>query len=666
MLKCVPLTKNKLNFFHLLGDRLFTAIILAIIAISITYTGLFARLDYLHYDLSHYFTFKPSPKDVVIVAIDEASISKLGRWPWSRSVHAELVNRLSAEKAKVIGLDLILNEPELNNPSADNALGLAIQKAGNVVLPELLDHVYTNNNDNLILKNAAALGRVRVPLDVDGMARSFYMWEGFSGGGLPERHFQHFSQAVLVVAKQLPASFQLNAPRSKTTQTDADLIPQMFVAQEIRKVKFLGPPKHFQRIAYADVMAGQYPNQFFKNKIVLVGATAAGLGDVLPTPVSALVEPMPGIEFHANAIAAMREDALIKNAPLWQSSLFCVILAVVPLFFLPKLSPLKSLILIGVYYIFVVYLAIVLPEVMNLWVPPAGAIAAILSAYPLWSWRKLESAQLYLDQAFQNLRAELAQMGLEKTFLDNDAKQDEMQSRIAKVELTSRYLRESQQKRLDTLSFISHDIRAPLAAAMIQLEDDALLNTQHPERIKQMLGRALNMADEFLQSSRAEMVDATKFGEVNMQGLIQESVDDVYHIANAKNIQVRTMLPEKDIWVRGDFGLLQRVFTNLILNAVKYSQDNTIVQVKFSLRLDKAVLDIIDTGPGIPTEKLQKLFKRFSRIDGEYQLPVGSGLGLYFVNVSIEKHGGSISVESRAGIGTQFTVELPIAHIESQ
>lgn len=666
MLKHVSFTIKQLNFFNVLGDRLFTAIILAIIATSITYSGLFARLDYLHYDLSHHFAFKPAPKDVIIIAIDEASLNKLGRWPWSRSVHADLVNRLSAEKAKVIGLDLILTEPELSNPDADKALALAVKKAGNVVLPELLENVYINHNDNLILKNAAALGRVRVPLDVDGIARSFYLWEGYDGGALPENHVQHFSQAVLVVAKQLPASFQLNAPTSKMNQSDDTLMPQVFVSQELRKVKFLGPPKHFQRISYADVVAGRYPNHFFKNKIVLVGATAAGMGDVLPTPVSALAEPMPGIEFHANAIAAMRENALIKNAPLLLSSLFCVILAIAPLLFLPKLSPLKSLLFIGVYYIFVMYLAVALPEKVNLWIPPAGAIAAILLAYPLWSWRKLESAQVYLDKAFQNLRADLAQMGLEKAYPERDVRQDEMQSRIAKVELTSQYLRESQQKRLDTLSFISHDIRTPLAAAMMQLEEDSQLNTQHVERIKQMLGRALNMADEFLQSSRAEMVDMTKFSEVNIQSLVQQSVDDVYNVAHAKGIRVKMTMPEIDLWVRGDFGLLQRVFANLILNAVKYSQDHSIVQVNLNRHLDRAVLDIIDTGPGIPTEKLQKLFKRFSRVEGEYQLPVGTGLGLYFVHVCIQKHGGSVSVESRAGIDTQFTVELPLVHIESQ
>lgn len=664
MLNRVLLFTKKLNVLNLLGDRSFTAIILAIIAISITYSGFFARLDYLHYDLSRYFTFKPVPNDVVIVAIDEHSLAKLGRWPWSRSVHAALVNRLSAENAKVIGLDLILTEPELDNSGADQALALAVQKAGNVVLPELLDDVYGSHNDNLILKNAAALGRVRVPLDVDGIARSFFLWEGYVGGALPEKQFQHFSQAVLAVAQQLPTSAQLTTPVQAVPNDDA-LMPQTFISQENRKVKFLGPPKHFQRISYADVLAGNYSEHFFKDKIVLVGATAVGLGDVLPTPASALAEPMPGIEFHANAIVAMRDNALIKEVPLWFSSLLCAVLAVIPVVFLPKLSPLKSLFLIGVYYVVVVYLAIVLPELMSLWIPPAGAIVAILSAYPLWSWRKLESAQVYLDKAFENLRAELAQMGLGESYPNNRMHQDEMQSRIAKVELASRYLREAQQKRLDTLSFISHDIRTPLATAIMQLEEDVSLNTQHGERVRQMLERALNMADEFLQSSRAEMVDTTKFGEVNLLGLLQQSVDDVYYIAQARGIQVKATLPENELWVWGDFGLLQRALVNLLLNAVKYSQDHTAVQVNLKRHSDKAILNIVDTGPGIPTEKLQRLFMRFSRVEGEYQLPVGTGLGLYFVSVCIQKHGGHISVESRVGLGSQFTIELPIAHVES-
>lgn len=73
----------------------------------LAYSGLLVRFDNLHYDLGRYLTFKPAPADIVIVAIDETSLKSIGRWPWSRNVHADLVNKLKLEQARVIGLDII-------------------------------------------------------------------------------------------------------------------------------------------------------------------------------------------------------------------------------------------------------------------------------------------------------------------------------------------------------------------------------------------------------------------------------------------------------------------------------------------------------------------------------------------------------------------------------
>ena len=121
-----------------LGDRSFTAMMLGMIAVIITFSGALIRFDNLHYDLGHYLSAKPAPTDIVIVAIDEASLRQIGRWPWSRTVHADLVSNLKQARAKAIGLDIIFAEPELNQPEADLALAQALQQAGNVVLPCLL------------------------------------------------------------------------------------------------------------------------------------------------------------------------------------------------------------------------------------------------------------------------------------------------------------------------------------------------------------------------------------------------------------------------------------------------------------------------------------------------------------------------------------------------
>lgn len=662
-----------------LDDRLFTALVLSVIALTITLSALFTRFDYLHYDLGRYLSASPAPADIVIVAIDENSLSEIGRWPWSRTRHAMLVEKLHRAHAKVIGFDVIFAEPDLNEPEADIALAQAFKVADNVVLPMLLEVPYFGAPVKLsqptahLLESAAGLGRVHVPLDEDGIARSFYLWEGLKAEGLQAEDLagkpaeddlrRHFSQAVLALAGQLPANISSAPQLVHHGLFNVDFKPaaSALLTQDRRYVKFLGPPGHFQRISYHQVLSGQFPVNFFKDKIVLVGATAAGLGDALPTPVSALSQPMPGVEFHANAIAGMRSGNLIQHAPIWLTCIIVMMLSVLPLLFLPRLSPFKALCLVAGYYLAVTFVAIALPQYLNVWVPPAGALIAILLTYPIWSWRKLESAQIYLDNALKELQAELGKLGVEKANLESIQARDEMQSRIAKVEITSQFLRESQQKRLDTLAFISHDIRAPLAAAIMQLEEvENATSSKSALRVTQMLNRALNMADEFLQSSRAEMVDTSKFSDIQVNGLLQETLDDAYTLAQSNHIKLNASLSDEPMWIQGNFGLLQRAIANILSNAIKYSQPNTAVQIVLSKVDDEMVLNITDTGPGIPPEKVSKLFKRFSRVEGEYQLPVGTGLGLYFVDVTIQKHHGRIFVESMLNEGTTFTIRLPL------
>lgn len=649
-----------------LGDRTFSALILAFIAVIITYSGTLERFDNLHYDLGRYLSFKPAPNDVVIVAIDEASLTAIGRWPWTRAVHADLINKLSRENAKAIALDVIFSEPEINNPEADQLLAQSIGKAGNVILPELLESPYIGapikltKPIDLLAHHAAEIGRVHVPLDLDGIARSIYLWEGLGDDLKP-----HFSQVILQVARQLPTSFSTKSPSKLLNINKSKLISNKVITQDLRRLNFLGPPGHFQRVSYIDVLRGDYPKYFFNNKIVLVGVTAAGLGDSLPTPVSALSQPMPGVEFHANVIAAMRDEALIHQTPSLLSAILCATLAVLTMLFLPKHSPFKSLLLIFSYYFLLMLLAIALPKLLHVWVPPAGALIATLLAYPIWSWRKLESAQAYLDGALLKLQHDISTLGLMELDLKPHQTQDAMQTRIAQVETTSQYLRESQQNRIDDLAFISHDIRMPLAAAIMELNAGKKSEWHESQLVlHKMLNRALNMADEFLQSSRAEMVDADKFSPIEMAGLVQQAVDEVYQMAQAKNVRIETDI-QGDAWIKGNFGLLQRVIINLLTNAIKYSQVNTSVKVNFYVEGHAAILKIIDSGPGIAPEKLKVLFKRFSRIEGQYQEPTGSGLGLYFVDMCIKKHGGHVIVNSAIGHGAEFCIELPIESIES-
>lgn len=652
-----------------LNDRLITSLMLAAIAALIAYGGALVRFDNLYYDLGRHLSFKTEPSDIVIIAVDEASLKQIGRWPWPRDVYARMIDIVSAEKPKAIGLDIIFSDPDPNNPQADVELVRAIERAGNVVLPELLETAFSGapvtkdqSLDN-IAKSAAALGRVHVPLDGDNIARSVYLWEGQGAANLPL-----FAQSVLQVAHELPPQYSTRPPKIKAS--DSLLPPGQLRAYDKRKVNFLGPPGSFKRVSYAQVLSGDYPKDFFKNKIVLVGATAVGMGDVLPTPVSAYSQPMPGVEFHANVVEAMRHAKLIVEMPLWFSCLFCAFISIIPLLWLPRLSPFKSLLLITAYYFVVILIVIVLPRFLNIWIPPAGALCAILLAYPIWSWRKLESAHTYLDIELQNLRNDLALFGVyqEAEVSSKEAKEakdvkevkeleDPLQARISKVRLTAEYLRGLHRTRYDTMAFISHDLRAPLATAMLLLKD--IEKNKYTDRITQMLTRAHDMADNFLQASRAEMANVNKFQELDLVSLVQQVVDSAYETAAAKQVKIKTHFSESMLWINGDFGLLSRAIENGLSNAVKYSPENMTVDVELTANDNEVVLQIHDAGPGIPPERMARLFKRFSRAEGEQQAAEGTGLGLYFVEVTIKKHRGTINLTSVPNVRTSFIITLP-------
>jgi len=651
-----------------LNDRIFTGTALALIAGLLAISGKLASFDNLYYDLGRYLNFKPAPDNIVIVAIDEASLNDIGRWPWSRKVHSELVNKLSAEKARVIGLDVVFTELDRSAPEADQLLAKAIAQAGNVVLPILLKVPYIGSSitQTFPLPNfaaqAAALGRIHSPIDSDGIARGVYLWESLSVDGLTTVGFPHFARSVLQVANLLPANISPPPPTIKVVEPAAlgrgGFASGKLVSHDLRKIKFLGYSEHFQHISYSKVLLGQYPPSFFKDKIVLVGTTAADIGDAWFTPVSAALHPMPAVEFHANTIATMLDVRLVADAPLWITGMLSVLLAIVPLLWFSRLSQIKSLLAVVIYFFIVMLLAVFAAYRFSFWIPPSGALASILLVYPIWSWRRLDSAQASLDKELQKVRDELVSLGMEQDDAGIHANEDPLQSRISNVKLTASYLRDLHKGRSDTLVFISHDIRAPLGAAMMLL--DKFENNKYSERMRRLLGRAHAMAEGFLQASRAEMANVNKFKQLDMVSLTQQAVDDIYEISMAKQISLVMDFPEDSLWIRGDFGLLMRAVSNILLNAVNYSPENAVVKVLLHREDQSLSLKVVDQGPGIPAKKVLKLFRRFSRIEGEHQSQDGSGLGLYFVDVTIKKHRGSVSVQSEQGKGAMFIISLPL------
>ena len=164
--------------------------------------------------------------------------------------------------------------------------------------------------------------------------------------------------------------------------------------------------------------------------------------------------------------------------------------------------------------------------------------------------------------------------------------------------------------------------------------------------IEQHAKRSLSLSDQFLQITRAEQSAEKEFYEFDLNNTIENSIDTQSHFAMSKTITI-TFDNDDPIWLMGNAELMERMITNLLSNAIKYSGPNTNITLSSKLTAGFAKLTIADEGFGIEEHELPFIFNRFRRqrsteIKGEK----GAGLGLNFVKVVVEKHKGTIEIES--------------------
>ena len=279
------------------------------------------------------------PDSVVIAAIDEKSIERLGRWPWSRDKLAGLVKKLNDAGAGIIVFDIILSEPEKNDP----LLSAAMKEAGNVVLPIVFDFEKKSaplQNDLLFncsfaavinperfsryapitservlvpvpafLEQAMSLGHINMFPDNDGTLRWEPLVIGYSG---------HLFPSITLQA----AAFYLGIPRDRIVLYAAEGVKlgKRFVPTDHwgrTLINYYGPEQTFKYLSIADILDGTIKAEQLQDKMVIVGATAIGIYDLRVTPFSAA---MPGVEKHASVIASILDNRFIRKVP-WYGNL---------------------------------------------------------------------------------------------------------------------------------------------------------------------------------------------------------------------------------------------------------------------------------------------------------------------------------------------------------
>jgi two-component system phosphate regulon sensor histidine kinase PhoR len=220
--------------------------------------------------------------------------------------------------------------------------------------------------------------------------------------------------------------------------------------------------------------------------------------------------------------------------------------------------------------------------------------------------------------------------------------------------------------RQEFLSNVSHELRTPLTSIMALAEtletgaiDDPENNRRFLSIIQKNATRMHRLIDDILELSAIEAGNVELHRErVPLRALVEDVINSLSAAAVARKIEVKNLVSsQREVFA--DPHRLMQMLTNLIDNAIKFNRDGGEVSITSS-NDDRDRIIVSDTGEGIPSHHLDRLFERFYRADRARSRELGgTGLGLAIVKHLAKSHGGEVTVRSQIGEGTEFTIELP-------
>ncbi|MCK4248389.1 MAG: HAMP domain-containing histidine kinase [Candidatus Omnitrophica bacterium] len=252
---------------------------------------------------------------------------------------------------------------------------------------------------------------------------------------------------------------------------------------------------------------------------------------------------------------------------------------------------------------------------------------------------------------------------------------DEMERRAILLERANQELELLSNKKTEFISIVSHELRSPLinikqSVSLFtakELGDVTPEQKQALELVNRNAERLINLIGDLLDLS------AIDFGKSNiakkqedLKGLITEAIDTIDRWRETKGLELKLKIPDKLPVVHVDRIKIGQVLTNLLSNAIKYTAPGGVITVAVNIttggKQQFAEIAVSDTGVGIAQEDLDKIFERFTKLKKKTQTgpAYSAGLGLSIVKEIVKLHDGQITVKSREGKGSIFTLSLPI------
>lgn len=526
-----------------------------------------------------------SAGQVAAVVIDEDALAKVGPWPWSRPDLARLVRAVRSAGARSVVLDLLLPEGR----PGDDELAQSLAEGPSVVASGL-DEARGWIRPVPVLRNSAREAHATFEPDGDGVVRRILSTK--QSGDIP------------LPALSLAAIHTVDANRS---------VP---VARFLRP-DFRTRLSSIPVVGAADVLSGRPLPGDFRDRIVFIGVTAAGLGDRVPLPTSRGAQE-PGVLVQAAVTESFWRRGLLHTMPAWLTGLVAAALVVVTTAAHARRT-LPSRVLPFLLIVLLIPTGLLLLNFAGQEVPVGtiggGALlAAVVSV--VVAARKTE---------------------------------------VQAGEAASRLVEERR--------VVAHELRTPLTSVrgLAQLLESFDLSADERKRVASMVvtetARLSEMVEALLDMDRVRLREFAEVAkEVVLSDLVRERVET---LRSGVGREVRLSV-EPGVVVRGDAALLERVLDNLLGNAFKFSPVETPVDVGLRKLGADVILEVTDRGPGIPVEERERIFRPFSRGGSGKDAP-GLGLGLALVEQVVTWHRGSIEIADAPEAGASFRVRLPRA-----
>ncbi len=218
------------------------------------------------------------------------------------------------------------------------------------------------------------------------------------------------------------------------------------------------------------------------------------------------------------------------------------------------------------------------------------------------------------------------------------------------------------------LATVSHELKTPLTTIkgfldVILAGEAGELNEQQEKFlgiINNAAERLHHLVSDLLDISRLSGKVEMKKEKIDIKSLVKNSVSNLSVKGKEKNIKIETVMDKSVNSIEADRKWIGQVLDNLIINAIKFSNDNSLVRVLVKNKGDAVLVEVVDRGSGIPLEEQKFVFEKFFRGKNNKDKIPGTGLGLAISKSVVDKHGGRIWFESESGKGSKFSFILPV------